>query len=89
MLYLLKKNPTKVKIYKKVRYHCHFTGKCRGAAHSMFNLKFNMPNEVPVVFYNGSDYDYYVIIKNWMSWAKYKKVLFFFHFNRKRSYKYW
>ena len=36
-----------------------------------------MPNEVPVVFYNGSDYDYYVIIKNWMSWAKYKKVLIF------------
>ena len=23
----------KFKIYQKVRYHCHYTGKCRGAAH--------------------------------------------------------
>ena len=26
------------------------TGKCRGAAHSICNLKFNIPNEIPVVF---------------------------------------
>ena len=51
------------KNYKKVRDHCHFTGKYRGAAHSICNLKFNMPNETPIVFHNGSNYDYHFIIK--------------------------
>ena len=33
---------------------CHFTGKYRGAGHSICNLKFNVPNVIPVVFHNGS-----------------------------------
>ena len=49
--------------YRKVRDHCHYTGKYRGAAHSTCNLKFNVPNEIPVVFYNVSNYDYHFIIK--------------------------
>ena len=49
--------------YWKVRDHCHYTGKYRGAAHSICNLKFNVPNEIPVVFHNGSNYDYHFIIK--------------------------
>ena len=49
--------------YWKVRDHCHCTGKYRGAALSIFNLKFNVPNEIPVVFHNGSNYDYHFIIK--------------------------
>ena len=28
-----------------------YTGKCRGAAHSICNLKFNVPNEISVVFH--------------------------------------
>ena len=28
----------KFKLYKKVRDHCHYTEKCRGAAHSICNL---------------------------------------------------
>ena len=40
-----------------------FTGKCRSAAHSICNLIFNVPHEIPVVFRNGSNYDYYVFIK--------------------------
>ena len=31
--------------------------------HSIFNLKFNVPNEIAVVFHNGSSYYYYLIIK--------------------------
>ena len=49
--------------YQKVRDHCHYTGKYRGAAHSICNLKFNVPSEIPVVFHNGSNYDYNFIIK--------------------------
>ena len=29
---------------QKVRDHCHYTGRCREAAHSIFNLTLNMPN---------------------------------------------
>ena len=31
--------------------------------HSICNLKFNVPNEIPVVFHNGSNYDYHFIVK--------------------------
>ena len=45
---------------KKVQ--CHYTGKYRGAAHSICNLKFNLLNETPLVFHNDSNYDYHFII---------------------------
>ena len=48
---------------KKVRDHCHYTGKFRGAAHSICNLRYKIPKEIPVVFHNGSTYDYHFIIK--------------------------
>ena len=41
------------KNYRKVRDHFHYTGKYRGGAHSICNLKFNMPNEIPVAFHRG------------------------------------
>ena len=53
----------KDKNYLKVRDHCHFNGKYRGTAHSICNFRFNVPNEIPVVFHNGSNYDYHFIIK--------------------------
>ena len=49
--------------YRKVRDHWHYTGKYRGAAHSICNLKFNVPDEIPVVFHRASNYDYHFIIK--------------------------
>ena len=48
---------------QKVRDHCHYTGKYRGAAHSICNLRYKVPKEIPVVFHNGSTYDYHFIIK--------------------------
>ena len=48
---------------KKVRDHCYYTGKYRGAAHSNCNLNYKMPKEILVVFHNGSTYDYHFIIK--------------------------
>ena len=58
-----KKQKQKHKLYKKVRDHCHFTGKYRGAAHSICNLRYKVPHEIPVQFYNGSGYDIHLIIK--------------------------
>ena len=48
---------------QKVRDHCHYTGKYRGAAHSICNLNYKIPKEIPVVFHNGSTYDYHFIIR--------------------------
>ena len=47
----------------KVRDHCRYTGKCRGAAHNICNLRYKIPKEIPVIFHNGSTYDYHFIIK--------------------------
>ena len=47
----------------KVRDHCHYTGKYRGAVHNICNLRYKVPREIPVVFHNGSIYDYHFIIK--------------------------
>ena len=49
--------------HRKVRDYCYYTGKYRGAAHSICNLKFNVLNEISVVFHNSSKYDYHFIIK--------------------------
>ena len=51
------------KIYHKVKDHCHYTGKYRGAAHDICNLRYKTPKEIPVVFHNGSTYDHHLIIK--------------------------
>ena len=47
----------------KVRDHCHFTGKYRGAAHNMCNLRYKIPKNIPLIFHNGSTYDYHFVIK--------------------------
>ena len=51
------------KNYRKLRDHCHYTSKCKGAAHSICNLKFNLPNKISVAFHRGSNYSYHFIIK--------------------------
>ena len=47
--------------YHKVGDHCHYTGKFRGAAHSIWNFRYKTPKEIPIVFH-GSTYDYHFII---------------------------
>ena len=51
------------KKYHKVRDHCHYSGKYRRAAHNICNLRYKTPKEIPVIFHNGSTYDYHFIIK--------------------------
>ena len=50
---IILKKLAKSKNYQKIKDHCHYWG----AAHSIFNLKFNVLNAIPVVFHNGSNYD--------------------------------
>ena len=52
------------KKYHKLRDHCNYTGKFRGAAHDICNLRYNIPKEIHVVFHNGSTYDYHFILKD-------------------------
>ena len=49
-----KKQKQKSKLCKKVRDYCHFTGKYTGAAHSICNLRYNVPHEILVQIHNGS-----------------------------------
>ena len=38
----------------KVTDHCHYTGKCRGTAHRICNIKYSVAEEIPFFFHNGS-----------------------------------
>ena len=49
--------------YIKVRHHCHYTGKFRGAADSTCNLRYAVPNKIPITIHNRSTYDDHFIIK--------------------------
>ena len=77
-------------IYHKARDHCHYTGNFRGAAHNICNLRYQVLSKVPIVFHNGSTYDYHFIIKQLAEdfkgqfeclGVKYKKIYCFFSTN--------
>ena len=46
----------------KVRDHDHYTGKFRGAAHLICNLRYSTQIDIPVFFHNGTNYDFNLII---------------------------
>ena len=56
------KNSAKDKNHQKVRLHCH-SSKYRDTAHSIYNLRFNVPNEILAVFHNASNHNYRFVIK--------------------------
>ena len=43
--------------------HCHLSGKFRGAARQVCNLKYKVPKFFPVVFHNLSGYASHLFIK--------------------------
>ena len=51
------------KTLSKVRDHCHYTGKFRGAAHQSCNLKFQRPKFTPVFFHNLQNYDAHLFVR--------------------------
>ena len=62
--YICKKEfDTSHKKHHKVRDHCHYTRKYREAVHNICNLRYKIPKKIPIVFHNGSTYDYHFIIK--------------------------
>ena len=50
-------------IKDRVRDHCHFTGRYRGAAHNLCNLKYSKPDNISVFFHNLAGYDSHLFIK--------------------------
>ena len=78
------------------------TEEYRGAALSLCNLQYSLPKKIPIVFHNGSNYDYHFIIKEsaedwkkkkkktiYVFRIKYSKIHNLYSSNRKRSYKNW
>ena len=53
----------KLNLEDRVRDHCHFTGRYRGAAHNICNLKYSKPNNISVFFHNLTGYDSHLFIK--------------------------
>ena len=53
----------KDKKYRNVSDHSHYPAEYRRATHSICNLKYGVPKKIPIVFHNGSNYDYNYIIK--------------------------
>ena len=39
---------------RKVKDHCYYTGKFRGAAHSKCNLNYKVPKDIPIIIHNAS-----------------------------------
>ena len=80
------------KYYQQVKEECHFTGKYRSAVHSICNLRFNVTNEIPVVFNDGPNYNYHLIIKELANnfivqfeCLGENKEKYFFCYNRKKK----
>ena len=48
----------------KVRDHCHYTGKFRGAAHNICNLRYKDSKKIPVFFHNLAGYDGHLIFQS-------------------------
>ena len=46
---------------RKVKDHCHYTGKFRRAAHSKCNLNYKVPKEIPIIIHNVT-YDIHFMI---------------------------
>ena len=47
----------------KVRYHCHITGRFKGAVHNKCNINLRLTRKLPIIFHNLQGYDGHLIFK--------------------------
>ena len=59
--FCMDKDDENYKNKRKVKDHCHYTGKFRGAAHSKCNLNYKVPKDIPIIIHNAS-YDTHLVI---------------------------
>ena len=50
---------------RKVRDHSNYTGLYRGTVHNNCNLKYRMPDRIPIAFHNVSGYGVYFLSGSW------------------------
>ena len=75
----------KDKKYRKVRDHCHYIGKYRGAAHNIYNSKYSVTKKIPAIFHNRSNYDYHFTIKELSQ--EFKKTIYLFSRKYRKMHK--
>ena len=56
---------------RKVKDHCHYTRKFRGAAHSICNLNYNVQKKIPIIIIHNASYD----MLNHISYSFYAKSI--------------
>ena len=61
--FCIDENNKKYLEHGKVRGHDHYTGKFRGTAHSICNLRYSATREISLISHNGTNYDYHFTIK--------------------------
>ena len=59
--FCMDKDDKNCKSKRKIKDHCHYTGKFRGAVHSKCNLSYKVPKDIPIIIQNTS-YDTHFII---------------------------
>ena len=52
--FCMDKDDENYKNKRKVKDHCHYTGKFKGTAHSKCNLNYKVPKDIPVIIHNAS-----------------------------------
>ena len=67
----------------RVRDHCDVSGKFKGAAHEVCNLKYKVPKFLPVVFHNLSRYDSHLFIQ---ILGNAKEIFLVYHIMKKTTF---
>ena len=60
--YICKKTFNNYKNFIKVADHDHYTGNYRGIAYSICNLRYSTQIDIPIIFHNGRNYDFNLVI---------------------------